>query len=272
MQTNFKKKFLCVALCMMFAGHAYTAHANHNPASIGYVDEAIEAAFQRSIYTAGTAINIVNNVISGAYTAGTGIIISSEGVISEETVSVGDNFHGATVFYVDASGHHGLAVNTAGDSFKIGSASLLNSTAFVNAVATGTGVGAGVSNTSIWNAALLLSRSLAGIVPATNDNGAAELASNYSAQEDGAICAAASTTPNANLCFGAYYLPSLAEFELLVKSGLLNTPSGTWWTSTSDPATAGNAFAIYKSGGTDNYTIESREVTDSLLVLPVKLF
>ncbi len=75
-----------MAICLICSGHGYAAHTNNNPASIGFVEEAValgvEVAVKRSTYTAGTAISILNNVISGAYTAGTGIAISSTGQIT----------------------------------------------------------------------------------------------------------------------------------------------------------------------------------------------
>ncbi len=267
MQTTVKKRSFFIALGIMLAGYGYAGNTNRNPASIGYVDEAVEAMLQRATYMPGTAISIVNNVISGAYKAGTGINISGD-TISANTYSIGDIYEGAIVFYVDGTKQHGLAYRSNNE----GNAGLSNSATLTNVSAAGSGVGTGVQNTAIWNAALITSRSLSGASPATNDNGAAQIAVVYSVESDGTTCPAPSTTSNPNICFGGFYLPSLVELELLIQSGLLNTPSGTWWTSTSDPSTPGNAFAINKGAGTDTYTIDSRNVTSNLLVLPIRQF
>lgn len=227
----------------------HATYANYNPASIDYVDQAIQRAIALNTYTAGTGINISGNTISAT------------------TYSVGDVYEGAIVFYVDSTKQHGLAYR----SVNQGNGGLSNSTTNTNVSAAGSGVGTGVQNTAIWNAALITSTNISGST-ATNDNGAAQLAAVYSVESDGTTCPTPSTSSNPNICFGGFYLPSLAELELLVQSGLLNRPSGTWWTSTSDPSTAGNAFAINKSADTDTYTIESRAVTTNLLVLPVRQF
>ncbi|MCH9756700.1 MAG: DUF1566 domain-containing protein [Gammaproteobacteria bacterium] len=69
-----KKTLLPMVFCVLFAGHGYAdGHTNRNPATIGFVEDAIEVAGIKNAYSAGTAISIVNRVISGAYTGGTGI-------------------------------------------------------------------------------------------------------------------------------------------------------------------------------------------------------
>jgi len=81
-----KHKKLSILCLLIFSASSF---ASSNPASTNYVDSAIQTALEQarsqSTYTAGTAISILNNVISGNYVAGTSnsiIVDNTNGTIT----------------------------------------------------------------------------------------------------------------------------------------------------------------------------------------------
>jgi len=159
-----------------------------NPVTVAQMHIAINKAVATvnagETYTAGTAISIINNIISGAYTEGAGIVISgaeisatpytvsngltlsSSGFVIQgyqagtnitidettepstisatggTTVAVGQLYQGGIVFYVDATGQHGLAVSLQ----QQGDQSFTDHD--TTAVLNGYGIGSGAFNTS----------------------------------------------------------------------------------------------------------------------------
>jgi hypothetical protein len=128
------------------------------------------------VYTPGTGIDITNNVISTSDICG---------------LSIGDTYQGGIIFYLDASGCHGL-ISAATDA-----SSRVRWYAGSNGVtrATGDGLYAGEANTAIIIAAQV----------AIGDDGA-----NYAAQ----ICNDLQITEG-GVTYGDWYLPSKYELNLL---------------------------------------------------------
>lgn len=206
-------------LCFTISTHV---HAAANPASTDYVDRAVQNA---------------------AYTAGTGISISSSRVISQTpTYSVGDIAQGGVVMYVDATGRHGLVLGlTSFESVPY----YTDNTVAVSGIANG--VGAGAVNTA---AILGTAQALNTTVPTSGY--AAWYAALVSATNDGTLCDSTNyTNPQSSVCF-SFYLPSVAELQLIannngtnnydvINAALSRAPGGIplstseqYWTSTTD--------------------------------------
>lgn len=118
---------------------------------------------------------------------------------------VGDRFGGGIIFYVDNSGEHGLIASLS-DLDDGNGIQWYNG---INKVtgATGDGIGAGASNTTV-------------IVTAQADdtpggNFAAKLAADYSVQEDGVTACTGSID---EICYGDWYLPSAWELLKLYQN------------------------------------------------------
>lgn len=125
------KKYSYLGLLLISA--SASAAINHNPASVSFVNQAIETAFHSAVkmttYTAGTAIKIENNVISGDYTGSNGVDVTNGVVSGVYTAGQGITINGAVitqfpsytrgdyiehgdgvVFWLDETGQHGLMV------------------------------------------------------------------------------------------------------------------------------------------------------------------
>ncbi|MDD5053120.1 MAG: hypothetical protein PHO27_10355 [Sulfuricurvum sp.] len=141
--------------------------------------------------------------------------------ISSGALSIGQNYQGGTIFYIDATGQHGLIAAPT----DIPAISWCVGTAYISTGATATAIGNGNANTNA-----IISRQGAG---------------SYAAQ----ACA--------DLVSGGYsdwYLPSSAELQLMYTNIAIYTGMNVatrYWTSsetTGDP-TFGNALAVRWSDG-----------------------
>ena len=299
MQINFNKKSLYILFALSFvfcARYADATHErnNHNPASIAYVNTAIEIALQTVTYRAGEgiridqpgnfivatgateayvgigAINITDANVSArfsgtnglyvpvnedgdntgtieGYQEGNGIAITSStsaaGSISVTPyVSVGDVYQGGVVFYVDATGQHGLSV-----AIRDGRGEVPYFLVPQDLKANGSAIGSGAVNTTI-----LLSKI------DTDDIIAAEEGFLWAAFESGQQCIGyANIVP----CFGGFYLGAAGEWGLLIvnlsqiNQVLAALPAelnaevidGTYWSSTE--YNDSDAVAIQTGGG-----------------------
>jgi hypothetical protein len=153
------------------------------------------------VYTSGTGIDITNNVISST---------------SGATLVIGDSYQGGIIFWLDASGEHGLIAAAADQSSGI---QWYNGT-YRYTGTTGDGLYAGKMNTAMIVATQM----------ADNQTGnfAAKFCADYSVIDGG-------------VTYGDWYLPSKYELNLLylqrtVVGGFAND---YYWSSTDD----GNASA-----------------------------
>ena len=170
--------------------------------------DSIDEVRSDGVYTAGTGIAIADNVIS---VAGSGL-------------SVGDSYQGGIVFWLDASGEHGLIVSASDPATGV---TWSNGTAKITG-ATGDGLLSGKMNTAMIVAGL--------IAETPTGSFAAKACADYSVADGG-------------VTYGDWYLPSKYELNLLYSqmdqvSGL----SGTYWSSCEYNSTT--AYAQNFSDGT----------------------
>ena len=140
---------------------------------------------------------------------------------------ISEQFGGGIVFYVDASGQHGLIAALADQSDPgIGGIQWYNGV-YKATGTTGDGLGAGAMNTALIVATQI------GDNPA--DNFAAKLAADFSVQENGKD---ACTGLASEICYGDWYLPSKYELNLLYQQR--NVVGGFadffYWSSTESDA------------------------------------
>ncbi|MDF1684350.1 MAG: hypothetical protein P1U36_06790 [Legionellaceae bacterium] len=222
------KVYSYLGLLLISAGAC--AAGNQNPASIAYVNTAIQSA---------------------AYTAGPGIVINNTVRTISQTpnYSIGDVVQGAVVFWLDDTNQHGLAVSLEDQS--TGAAICTSDTVaptytcpipFVRSK----GLGGGAMNT-----AALLGAQIAAFAtqsPYTLPQFAASLANEY----DGAL--------GGNLFSGGFYLPTFDEATILYRSLATVNPAlasaggkeisgNDYWTSFSDLNIRGNVYKIDMSNG-----------------------
>jgi hypothetical protein len=148
---------------------------------------------------------------------------------SETIHVIGDHYAGGIVFWVDASGEHGLiaarADQSAGVQWYNGTEKLTGTT--------GDGLYAGAMNTTLI------------VAQQTGDtaggNFAAKVAADYSVQDDGtSACTGAAT----ETCYSDWYLPSTFELNLLYQQEVAGVLGGfaknNYWSSTENDSS--NAF------------------------------
>lgn len=100
------KTVIRLGLIFLLVFHLSAHASNNNPATVQYVDDAVQAGVQRLSYQGGTGISSAQ--IRGAYTAGTGIGISGSQISVNPVVEVGDSYQGGIVVYVDSSSEQAL--------------------------------------------------------------------------------------------------------------------------------------------------------------------
>jgi len=146
--------------------------------------------------------------------------------------AIGEQYAGGIVFWVDASGQHGLI------AAKADSATVTWRNAADKVTGTsGDGLYAGAMNT-----AMIVSAQIADGLTSF----AALVAANYSIRADGII---ACTGHASESCYGDWYLPSKAELNLLYnqKAVVTGFANATYWSSTEYDA--GNAWYQYFGDG-----------------------
>jgi hypothetical protein len=127
-------------------------------------------------------------------------------------LAIGDSYQGGKIFWLDASGQHGLIVARFNLSYRPwDSGSRLETRAY------GSGLYAGAMNTAI--------------IIAVNTESAAKACADYSATENGSPIYT-SFFPSLDEGYGDWYLPSIYELYLLSQSGAIGLSDGFYWSST----------------------------------------
>jgi len=193
---------------------AVDAFVSNNGYLTTEVDGSITNEIQ-SISRTGTTVTLTNGGTFtdsvNTYTAGTGIDISASNVISttsDSPLAIGDSYQGGIIFWLDASGQHGLIATTADQSLGI---KWHNGTSRYTGT-TGDGLYAGAMNTAM-------------IV-------ATQMADNQTGSFAAKICADYSTTVS-GITFGDWYLPSKYELNLLyLQKTAVGGFGNYYWSST----------------------------------------
>ena len=161
------------------------------------------------------------------YTAGTGIDITNN-VISTIPLAIGDSYQGGIIFWLDATGQHGLIAATADQSTGI---QWYNGTYRFTGT-TGDGLYAGAMNTAMIVATQM----------ADNQTG------NFAAK----VCADYSVTVS-SVTYGDWYLPSKYELNLLYqqKTAVGGFASADYWSSSEGYDY--NAWRQYFGNGYQDY-------------------
>ncbi len=246
----FKKSLpkLCLALSLIATSlSGYTAPSN--PVSESFVRRLIQ-----------DALNSLN--LSSTLTAGSGISITNDTISTDPFLSIGDFYQGGVVFYVDATGRHGLIVSLNDQSTSVpwfGGCDSSGGTACPQLLAQANGNGAGLKNT-----VLMVDRQALFDVSATN---AGIVASTFSVESatgknDANVCNVGEI--NSAICVGDWYLPSSNELVQLLTQTLAGTLTTTmttyggtlpetnapyWASNESSTSPATNAVAFSISGG-----------------------
>ena len=150
--------------------------------------------------------------------------------------AIGDQYQGGIIFWVDADGQHGLIAAKAdlGAGVSWSDANVASAYQNNHTGTTGDGIYAGIANTTKIVAqqnALSTQASIANSLPLKLVASAAQIADNYSIQEDGEQ---ACTGAVAETCYGDWYLPSKVELNLLYNQKIVvgGFANNYYWSST----------------------------------------
>jgi hypothetical protein len=151
---------------------------------------------------------------------------------------VGDHFGGGIVFYVDATGQHGLIAALSDLTDGVVNYRPWNSAVLKTTGATGDGIGAGAANTTTIVAAKTGDRDFVC---------AAKVANDYTVHGDAPYADTVDET-----CYGDWYLPSKFELNLLYqqKSIVGGFVDSLYWSSTENDAYC--AWAQYFCSGSQH--------------------
>ena len=156
--------------------------------------------------------------------------------VSPPVHAIGDQYQGGIIFWVDADGQHGLIAAKAdlGAGVSWSDANVASAYQYNYTGTTGDGIYAGIANTTKIVAqqnALSTQASIANSSLLTLVASAAQIADDYSIQEDGVL---ACTGAVSETCYGDWYLPSKFELNLLYaqKSVVGGFADFFYWSST----------------------------------------
>jgi len=169
--------------------------------------------------------------------------------------AIGDQYQGGIVFWVDASGQHGLIAALADQSTPI---QWYNGTNRLTGT-TGDGIYAGAMNTTMIVATQL--------ADTANGSFAALVAANYSVLDDGTTpCTGVAT----ETCYGDWYLPSKVELNLLYtkKAFIGGFATSLYWSST-EYQSNGVWFQDFNGGGQSGF---SKNTASNVRVRAVRAF
>ena len=159
------------------------------------------------------------------------------------TLTIGQSYQGGKIFWLDATGQHGLIAATADQSTGI---QWHNGTDRFTG-ATGNGLYAGAMNTAMITATQMTDNQ--------TGNFAAKVCADYSVTDGG-------------VTYGDWYLPSKYELNLLYvqKAAIGGLASNFYWSSTEEGA--GTVWSIYTAGGGPGTYLKS----DNCAVRAVRVF
>jgi hypothetical protein len=181
---------------------------------------------------------------------------------ASSTLAIGDLYQGGKVFWLDASGQHGLIAALA-DQTPVDSGLQWYNRTYRDTGATGNGLYAGAMNTAMIVATQ--------VSDTLGVNFAAKLAADYSVQADGVspctLSYGSSHPPVDEICYGDWYLPSKVELNLLYQNKNIAVVGGFsvnyYWSSTEYDS--GNAwgqdffdgYQFYRSKGTTTIRVRA---------------
>ena len=172
--------------------------------------------------------------------------------------AIDDLYQGGIIFWVDADGQHGLIAAKADQSEGVSwfDTNVANAYQYNHTGTTGDGIYAGISNTTKIVAqqnALSTQASIANSSALKLVASAAQIADNYSIQEDGEQACTGAVTET---CYGDWYLPSKVELNLLYNQK--NVVGGfadlNYWSSTENDS--GSAWLQAFSVGFQFYDVK----------------
>jgi hypothetical protein len=207
------------------AGYYYNSGTTVSPVWTKFIITAADGSETK--VTAGT-----NVTITGAGTSASPYVVNS--TAGGSTLAIGDSYQGGIIFWLDATGQHGLIAATADQNTAI---QWYNGT-YRYTGTTGDGLYAGAMNTTM-------------IV-------ATQMADNQSGNFAAKVCADYSVTVS-GVTYGDWYLPSKYELNLLYqqKTAVGGFASGYYWGSTE--SVSGMAWYQYFYNG--NQTNVSKAAT-----------
>lgn len=256
-----KIKAIILSLISIFWGQGYAA--NLNPVTVEQVHAIVS---DLATYTAGLGVKIVNNVVS-----------------QTPSLSIGDFYQGGVIFYIDATGRHGLSVSLN----NLSSAPYLSGCGqgvcpLVGASANG--IGAGRANSTLMIASQM------NIDSTASPNAAQQAASLYvkaaTGKNDGDLCTPDQTAPTN--CLGDWYIPSMNEFSLLAEQmnagtldkalqeyggSVLNSPHAYWQSTETSSVAADNAYGVqYHPGETPVLQLDTEDKSEVNNVRAIRQF
>ncbi|MBA2710174.1 MAG: DUF1566 domain-containing protein [Tatlockia sp.] len=234
-----------ILLSVGLAFLAFSSVATSSPASKEYVDKLVSDLNQ----------NFQLKINAVTYTGGEGIALTNGQIKSTSLHHIGELYQGGIVFFVDDSGLHGLVSAKEDISLNLMWQNGEGGEQIVNAG--GDGIFAGDSNTR-----LIIAQQT---IDDQQGDFAALQAANFKVNQLGNAC-----TPEAQICYGGWSLPSLHELTLIYlnlnQQGLAGLNPATYWSSTE--ASVNEAWSLDASSGEK---IRSNKI-NPLRVRPIRAF
>ena len=222
---------------------ADTALAARAEVAVGALKAADTAETARAKVAEGTLRTVIATETARAKAAESPVLIP------------GDSYQGGIVFWVDQTGLHGLIAAKADQSAGVlwSDTNVASAYQYNYTGTTGDGIYAGIANTTKIVAqqnALSTQASIDTSSPLTLVASAAQIADDYSIQEDGVQ---ACTGAVSETCYGDWYLPSKVELNLLYnqKTVVGGFASTNYWSSTE--YNSNYAWYQHTSGGGQYY-------------------
>ena len=215
-----------------------------------------------------TVIISNTNQITGNYSSSDGSLTFTNNDVTLTRYAIGDQREGGTIFYLDETGRHGLmlqstAITTQAIAGFTGSGTITGQ-------ALANGVGAGMVNSQFW-------LYLLDVTGLASQNTAVGFALSQSTTSTGGLCPPPSSSTTAGpTCYGGWYLPSVAELQLLFLSGIvqaLNCGSLYAWSSSAvAPYDRPDVYIVNVTPGSGDVQVENTSASPGHCVLPIRQF